>query len=110
MTANTTSRAYSEPGVHKLQVQIIGVGLTVIVAMVGFWLLHGRQLTTVAEVKTIVQETAPYVADRKAIEERLANSQRFNTEIKIALDNNTRAIGSLETTIAVLIERIGPSH
>lgn len=95
-----------EPWITKLVTQAVMAILGTVIAMVGFWLLHGRTLVTADEVKTIVQETAPYVEDRKLIAQKLDYTADLNKDLKIAIDNNTSAITDLKTAIAVLAERL----
>ena len=75
--------------------------ITVIVSMVGFWILHGRELPTRAEVRSMIATEAPYVADRKLVMERLTDVAENSRDL-------SKAINEFRVELARLRARITP--
>lgn len=54
---------------------------------------------TIDDVREIVITQTPYIQDKRLIDETLAQTREVNKELKIAIENNTRAIIKLEASL-----------
>jgi phage tail tape-measure protein len=73
--------------------------VTWLAAMVGFWLMVGREYPTRSEVSGMISTEAPYNEDRAMVMKQLTD----NTEVTKSL---TEAVVALRITIGRLEERL----
>ena len=75
---------------------------SVLVAMVAFWMVEGRNLVTREHVKSMISSETPYVVDRKLIFEAIADRRRSHESLARAIHANTSAVADLRVAIAQL--------
>ena len=76
--------------------------LSMLVAAVAFWLLEGRYYISVAEAQQMINTTSPYIKDKPLIDDFLQRSRDESHRHRETVKENTNAINSLKTEIAVL--------
>lgn len=74
----------------------------IIVTMVGFWVMIGKNMVTRAEVLTMIETSSPYNEDRQFIMERLAANKESQAALAHALQKNTEVMNELRIQIAML--------
>ena len=89
----------------ELAIQVGVVLLSVIFAMAGFWLMIGREFTTRAEVSQMIEETAPYLRDRQLIQVTLSDQKQVTSDLRDAIQQNTKALIKLEAMLGMVVER-----
>jgi hypothetical protein len=73
--------------------------VAVVVAMLGFWLVEGREYVTRAEASEMIAKESPYIRDRNMVLDRLSEMVEINRQL-------ARAIQDLRVEISELrIER-----
>jgi hypothetical protein len=78
--------------------------VAVVVSMLGFWLVEGREYVTRAEVSEMIAKESPYIRDRNMVLDRLSEMVEINRQL-------ARAIQDLRVEISELrIERCNPSE
>lgn len=76
--------------------------LGIIVTMVGFWVMIGKNMVTRAEVLSMIETSSPYNEDRQFIMERLAANKESQAALAHALQKNTEVMNELRIQIAML--------
>lgn len=74
----------------------------IIVTMVGFWVMIGKNMVTRAEVLNMIETSSPYNQDRQFIMERLAANKETQAALANALQKNTEVMNELKVQIAML--------
>ncbi|NDC71870.1 MAG: hypothetical protein EBZ62_00245 [Sphingobacteriia bacterium] len=74
----------------------------IIVTMLGFWVTIGKNMTTKAEVLSMIETQSPYVHDRQFIMERLNTNKETQAAFANALQRNTEVMNELKIQIAML--------
>jgi len=74
----------------------------IIVTMLGFWVTIGKNMTTKAEVLSMIETQSPYVHDRQFIMERLNINKETQAAFANALQRNTEVMNELKIQIAML--------
>jgi hypothetical protein len=74
----------------------------IIVTMIGFWMTIGKNMTTKAEVLSMIETQSPYVHDRQFIMERLNSGKESQAAFATALQRNTEVMNELKIQIATL--------
>ena len=78
----------------------------IIVTMMGFWVAIGRNMTTRAEVLSIIETQSPYVHDRQYIMERLNTNKETQAAFANALQRNSDVMNELKVQIAMLAKTL----
>lgn len=68
---------------------------TVVIAMVGFWLIEARDYITRDEAQVMIESQSPYLRDRAMILEKLTEGTSVNKEL-------TQAVNDLRVELAHL--------
>lgn len=74
----------------------------IIVTMVGFWVIFGRNVPTKAEVINLIETQSPYMHDRQFIMERLNSNKEIQSAFAQALQRNSDVMNELKVQIATL--------
>jgi hypothetical protein len=74
----------------------------IIVTMLGFWVTIGKNMTTKAEVLSMIETQSPYIHDRQFIMERLNINKETQAAFANALQRNTEVMNELKIQIAML--------
>lgn len=74
----------------------------IIVTMMGFWVMIGRNMATKTEVSHMIETQSPYVNDRQFIMERLNSNKESQAAFAMALQRNTDVMNDLKIQISVL--------
>lgn len=61
--------------------------VAVVVAMLGFWLVEGREYVTRLQVREMISLESPYVQDRNMVLDRLAEAATVNRELTAAIND-----------------------
>jgi hypothetical protein len=78
--------------------------VAVVVSMLGFWLVEGREYVTRAEASEMIAKESPYIRDRNMVLDRLSEMVEINRQL-------AQAIQDLRVEISELrIERCNPSE
>ena len=70
---------------------------TCVIAMVGFWLIQGRDMPTRLEVSAMIARESPYIRDQSLITKQLADMEKANEQVTKALNLLTNEITELRT-------------
>jgi len=81
---------------------IATTALGIIVTMIGFWVMIGRNMATKAEVLSMIETQSPYVTDRQFIMERLNSNKENQAAFASALQRNTDVMNELKIQLAML--------
>lgn len=93
---NDNSKSEVMGNVLKLGAYITATLITVILTMVGFWLMEGREFVTRNEALELIQ------TENKIILERMDARDRNEQRLENVLEKNTEAIQQLKVQIATL--------
>lgn len=74
----------------------------IIITMVGFWVMIGKNMVTRSEVLSMIETSSPYNQDRQFIMERLAANKETQAALANALQKNTEVMNELKIQIAML--------
>lgn len=74
----------------------------IIITMVGFWVMIGKNMVTRSEVLNMIETSSPYNQDRQFIMERLAANKETQAALASALQKNTEVMNELKVQIAML--------
>lgn len=95
-----------DPHVTALSVwqQVATSLVAVVVAMLAFWFVEGREYVTRAEASEMIAKESPYIRDRNMVLDRLSEMVEINRQL-------AQAIQDLRVEISELrIERRSPSQ
>jgi len=81
---------------------IATTSIGIIVTMLGFWFTIGRNMTTKAEVLSMIETQSPYLHDRQFIMERLNINKESQAAFSLALQRNSDVMNDLKIQIATL--------
>ena len=82
--------------------QTLFATVSIVVAMIGFWMLEGREMVTRGDVASMLNTETPYIADRKLIFDAIAARRRYHDTLASAIQANTTAVADLRVVIAEL--------
>lgn len=74
----------------------------IIVTMVGFWVVVGKNIATKPEVLEMIRTHSPYISDRQFIMERLAINKETQAALSTTLQKNIEVMNELKIQIATL--------
>lgn len=91
----------SETIIHFWE-NIATTSIGIIVTMIGFWVVIGKNMVTRSEVLAMIETQSPYVHDRQFIMERLNTNKETQAAFSNALQRNTEVMNELKIQIAML--------
>lgn len=78
---------------------IVGLG-SALLAIVGFWLVHGRNLVMRDEVSVMIQTEAPYLEDKKFILESIRDSVENKKELTLTIKDISAVLTEIKIELA----------
>ena len=94
MTTDTGWKKFSGDALRTMGVVIIG--------MLGFWMVEGREYVTRSDVVELMDREAPYVQDREWIRRSLERHEESNNELNTTLKTLNDTMIELKTEIKFL--------
>jgi hypothetical protein len=85
---------------------VASAGIGIIITMTGFWVMIGKNMTTKAEVLSMIETLSPYVHDRQFIMERLNSGKESQMAFAAALQRNTEVMNELKIQLATLTKTL----
>lgn len=77
----------------------------IIISMVGFWLIEGREYVTRTEAVEIAQKYTQYNSERSLILDKIDRQERNQDRLAEVIKKNTEAIIQLKTALENLSDR-----
>lgn len=85
----------------------IAIGaVTLIVAMLSFWLVDSRNYVKASDVTEIIKVQSPYNNDKELIKQAIIDFKEYQKEMKTLMEKQNETLNDMKEQIAVLNERL----
>lgn len=78
---------------------------TIIVSMLGWWVMQGKDLVTRQEVKVMISTEGPYVKDQVFIMSKLSDNSKINEEVAKTLGSIKVELERLRITLDLMAKK-----